>query len=139
MNIAYFLQPKSQVAYLYDDFTVRQGLEKMKEHGYTAIPIVTRKNEYVGVISEGDFLWYLMKAFVKNEEAETIEIEKVKIRDVPWKNTIEPIHIDTDVEELLQRALNQNFVPAVDDRGVFIGIITRKDIIQHFIDKAKDK
>ena len=60
MNIAYFLIPKSSVAYLYDDFTFRQGLEKMRHHGYTAIPVITRDGQYVGTVSEGDFLWQLL-------------------------------------------------------------------------------
>ena len=59
MNIAYFLLPKSNVAYLYDDYTFRQGLEKMRYHGYTAIPVITRNGTYVGTVSEGDFLWQL--------------------------------------------------------------------------------
>ena len=60
MNIAYFLIPKSSVAYLYDDFTFRQGLEKMRHHGYTAIPVITRDGRYMGTVSEGDFLWRLL-------------------------------------------------------------------------------
>ena len=56
MNIAYFLLPKSRIAYLYDDFTIRQGLEKMRNRGYTAIPVITRDGRYVGTVSEGDFL-----------------------------------------------------------------------------------
>ena len=60
MNIAYFLLPKSRIAYLYDDFTFRQGLEKMRNRGYTAIPVITRDGRYVGTVSEGDFLWRLL-------------------------------------------------------------------------------
>ena len=60
MNIAYFLLPKSRIAYLYDDFTFRQGLEKMRNRGYTAIPVITRDGRYVGTASEGDFLWKLL-------------------------------------------------------------------------------
>ena len=33
------------------------------------------------------------------------------------------------MEDLIDRAMEQNFVPVVDDRGQFIGIITRRDII----------
>ena len=51
MNIAYFLLPKSRIAYLYDDFTIRQGLEKMRNRGYTAIPVITRDGRYVGTVS----------------------------------------------------------------------------------------
>ena len=60
MNIAYLLVPKQNVAYLYDDFTLRQALEKMRSHGYAAIPVINRDNQYVGTVSEGDFLWYLV-------------------------------------------------------------------------------
>lgn len=61
MNIAGLLLPKSMVAYLYDDFTLRQGLEKMKYHGYSSIPVISRAdNRYVGTVSEGDFLWYFV-------------------------------------------------------------------------------
>ena len=60
MNLAYYLTPKSNVAYLYDDYTFRQGLEKMRHHNYRAIPVISRDGQYVGTVSEGDFLWRLL-------------------------------------------------------------------------------
>ena len=63
MNIAFLLTPKASVSCLYDDCTVRQGLEKMKAHGYTSIPVITRDNKYAGAVSEGDFLWYLVRQY----------------------------------------------------------------------------
>ena len=54
MNIAYFLIPKRSVAYLYDDCTFRQGLEKMHHHSYTAIPVIARDGRYI-VTSSGAF------------------------------------------------------------------------------------
>ena len=51
MNIAYFLLPKSRIAYLYDDFTFRQGLEKFLYRVYTAIPVITRDGRYAGTVS----------------------------------------------------------------------------------------
>ena len=39
------------------------------------------------------------------------------------------------MEDLLEKTLNQNFVPVVDDLNHFIGIITRKDVIQYFYKK----
>ncbi|MFR3072468.1 MAG: CBS domain-containing protein, partial [Paeniclostridium sp.] len=59
MNILFFITPKSEVAYIYDDYTMRQALEKMEYHRYSAIPIINRSGEYVGTITEGDLLWYL--------------------------------------------------------------------------------
>ena len=43
--------------------------------------------------------------------------------------------ITADVDELLTLAMNQNFVPVVDDLGSFIGIVTRRDIIRHLTEK----
>ena len=39
MNILFFLKPKAEVAYLYEEFSMRQGLEKLERSGYTAIQI----------------------------------------------------------------------------------------------------
>ena len=52
MNIAFLLQPKSDTAFLYDDFTLRQGLEKMRHHGYTAIPVIDREGKYITTIRQ---------------------------------------------------------------------------------------
>ena len=60
MNILFFLIPKEDVSFIYEDNSVRQGIEKMRAHGYTAIPVLTRDGKYVGTISEGDFLWHLV-------------------------------------------------------------------------------
>lgn len=57
MNVLFFLTPKSKVAYIYDDFTLRQTLEKMEYHRYSAVPLLTREGKYVGTITEGDLLW----------------------------------------------------------------------------------
>ncbi len=135
MNILFFLKPKSTVAYLYDDHTVRQGLEKMYAHGYTAIPVITREGKYVGTVSEGDFLWYIL---LKNtQEQNLISLEDSYIRDILRDKRDKAVKINETVDSLLLRVMDQNFVPVVDDREVFIGIITRRDIIKYFYDKEK--
>ncbi len=134
MNISFFLQPKIDVAYLYEDYSIRQALEKMKFYGYTAIPVLSVKNEYIGTISEGDFLWSICN-FEKKEimEKEPQSLEHLKISDISFRRKYPSVKIDTSMEELLERAMNQNFVPVVDDRNIFIGIITRRDIMRYFV------
>ena len=34
--------------YVYDDFTLRQTLEKWENNRYASIPVLNRKGEYVG-------------------------------------------------------------------------------------------
>lgn len=128
MNVLRFLTPKSNVAYIYDDYTLRQALEKMEFHRYSAIPIINRAGEYVGTLTEGDLLWAIKNQYSLNiREAENFPITRVQRR---MDN--EPVTANTSMEDLISVALNQNFVPVIDDRGVFIGIVTRKEIMRYF-------
>lgn len=134
MNILFFMKPKGEVSYLYDDFSMRQGLEKLERSGYTAIPVINRRGEYEGTITEGDFLWALKNKFSLDlKQAEEVPLETVKRR-----SRVEPISINANMEDLVSKAMNQNFVPVIDDKGIFIGIVTRKDIIE-FCYKAYTK
>ena len=133
MNIAYFLLPKNRVAYLYDDYTFRQGLEKMRHHGYTAIPVISRDGKYVGTVSEGDFLWRLLSDEQDSQRACSMkDLEQLRVRDILRETQYLPVRITVSMEELLSSAMNQNFISVVDDTGSFIGIVTRKDIIRYF-------
>lgn len=140
MNIAHFLTPKSEVGCLLADCTLRQGLEKLKRSGYAALPVVTRSNRYVGTISEGDFLWYLVWDAEEQKEISQIPIqrtENVTVRDVLTIDRNPPVRITATMEQLVGRAMNQNFIPVVDDLGSFIGIVTRRDVIRYLHEKEK--
>ena len=138
VNIAYFLLPKSHTAYLYDDCTFRQGLEKMRHHGYTAIPVINREGKYVGTVSEGDFLWQIVSGEQENLRACSMrDLEQLQIRDILRDSHYLPVRITVSIEELLSSAMNQNFIPVVDDFDCFIGIVTRKDIIRYFAGETK--
>ena len=136
MNIAYFLMPKSKVAFLYDDCTFRQGLEKMRHHGYTAIPVISRSGQYIGTVSEGDFLWALVQD--TRGEVEPIALkdtETLHVRDIIRPGQYPCVRITVSMDALLHNATTQNFIPVVDDLGNFIGIVTRKDIIRYFAEE----
>lgn len=132
MNILFFLTPKSEVAYIYDTDSLRQTLEKMENHRYSAIPLISKKEgRYLGTLTEGDLLW-----FVKEKGNLSVkEAEDFSIMEVPRKWDNEPVDVDVDMENLLNKVMNQNFVPVIDDDRRFIGIITRKDIIQYLSKK----
>ena len=135
MNIIHFLKPKSEVAYIIDDFTVRQTLEKMHVHRYSAIPILSRKGEYLGTITEGDILWFIKDyAFLNLKKAEDFPVISI-----PRKIDNRPVYITAHVEELYRLSLDQNFIPVLDDRSMFIGIVTRKDLLTFFQEKPTTK
>ena len=132
MNILFFLTPKEDVAFIYDDFTLRQVLEKMEHHRYSAIPILSRNGKYVGTLTEGDLLWGIKNKY----SLDLKKAENIPITDMPRRSDNRPVHINTNVDDLVTTSLDQNFVPVIDDRGIFIGIITRKNIIKYFYEKS---
>ena len=130
MNISFFLTPKAMTAYIYCNDTIRQGMEKMYHHGYTAIPVLDEDGHYLGTITEGDFLWTVLD--FHHPMPEMRDLEKRYISEIPLRWNYESVHINATMEELYHRSISQNFIPVVDDRGMFIGIVTRQDIIKYF-------
>lgn len=125
MNVLFFLKPKSEVAFLYEEYTLRQALEKMERSHFSAVPMINKAGEYVGTVTEGDILWTIKARYNINLK----DAEEMFLRDVTRRVHFESISIDANMEDIVAKAMNQNFVPVVDDKKVFIGIITRKDII----------
>lgn len=127
MNILFFLTPKKDVAYIYEDETLRQALEKMEFHKFSAVPIISRTGCYIGTLTEGDLLWG-----IKNKYNLSLrDAEKVTVLTIDRRLDNQPVSADARMENLIDKALNQNFVPVVDDQKHFIGIITRKDILKY--------
>ncbi len=127
MNIAFFLLPKKEVVCLSLNNTVRQALEKMEYHRYTAVPLVDEQGKYVGTITEGDLLWNLKKSPSLNLEG----TEKILLREIPQQMQNDPVRVDAEIESLISLAIAQNFIPVVDDHDVFIGIVRRREIIEY--------
>ncbi|WP_211749824.1 CBS domain-containing protein [Paenibacillus sp. Marseille-Q4541] len=128
MNIAFFLLPKQEVATVTSDATLRQTLERMEYHRFTAVPILTKDGKYKGTVTEGDLLWHM-----KNSKGEiTFEnASKYYLKDVPLRVDIKPVSIDANMGDLINLAKAQNFVPVVDDMDRFIGIVRRSQIIEY--------
>lgn len=127
MNIAFFLTPKSEVVSENINSTIRQALERMEYHRYTAIPVLDDNGKYIGTLTEGDLLWKL-----KNTPSlDFNNTNKVRLNDVPRRMINKPVRINSNIEDLFHTSVNQNFVPVIDDKDVFIGIIKRSNIINY--------
>ena len=134
MNVLMLLSPKSDVKYLYDTYSLRQGLEIMRIHGYTALPVIDGDGKYVGAVSEGDFLWHILDG----DGGNIIKAcEDEKITSIIRKDLAPAVNVSVDMESLVDQTMKQNFVPVVDDRGTFIGIVTRQSIIKMLRREAK--
>lgn len=134
MNILFFLKPKSDIAYIYDYHTVRQALEIMEHYKYSCIPILNKEGKYVGTITEGDLLWGMKKENLFNVKA----AEEKSIMKIDRRVTYDYVKSNTKMENLIDRAMEQNFIPVVDDDEHFIGIVTRRDIIGYCYSKLRE-
>ena len=124
MNILFFLTPKEEVAHVKED----------ESHGYTAIPLLTKGGRYIGTITEGDLLWEMKE----KDFPDVHRMEKIRITDVKRHRDNKAVRISESMEDLFEKITNQNFVPVVDDDGIFIGIVTRKDILVYLGNKLKN-
>ena len=135
MNILFFLIPKQRLEFLYDNYSLRQALEKMRVTSYTALPVVSKKDgTYVGTVSEGDLLWHILDHNYFNIK----DLEDVDLLEIIDRSKYPRVKIGARIEDLVHLILAQNFVPVVDDRDIFMGIVTRRSVIDYFYKLSKD-
>ena len=126
-NILFFLTPKAMCSYINDDASIRQALEKMESAGYTSLPILSKQGEYRGNLTEGDLLWALKNiCYMDMRQAEARRISEIERR----RDNL-PVRVNTDMRDLVERAITQNCVPVVGDKGAFIGLVTRSAIVKY--------
>lgn len=131
MNIFFLLTPKTACAYLRAEDSLRQALERMESSSYAALPILGKDGSYRGTLTEGDVL----RAIKSRNLTDLRDMEKVGIMDIAHRRDNAPVSVDARVENLLSSAIEQNFIPVVDDRDTFIGIITRKAVLQYCMER----
>ncbi len=135
MKVAFFLIPKNEVVFLTPKTSMRQALERMEHHSYSAVPLVDDQGCYAGTITEGDLLWKL-----KNTQGLDVGgMEKIMVKDIACHEKNKPVRIDSRIVDLLNAASEQNFVPVVDDQGVFIGIVRRREIIEYCAELIRER
>ena len=130
-NILFFLTPKAMCVYLYDDFTIRQALEKMESAGYAALPILNKRGEYRGALTEGDLMWAIKNMCYMDMR----QAEAHRIMEISRRKEYLPVRVTTSMHDLVSRASTQNFVPVVDDKDAFIGIVPRSVIIKYCLQR----
>ena len=126
-NVLFFITPKSQTTYLTSDFSIRQALEKIKYHRYTSVPIIDKFGKYVGTITEGDLLWFI----IENNILDIKKLEEIKLSEVKRNRDNFAVNVSSKVSDLFSIITNQNFVPIVDDSNVFIGKKKKKSVIKY--------
>lgn len=131
MNIAMFMTPKVCSSFVHADDSVRQGFEVLRNSGFTAIPVVDKNEKYIGCFTEGDILRYSHKC----DSTSLKDYEKEQIKNVIRENFCPSVNLSEDISKVFTMILEQNFIPIVDDRNIFSGIITRSAVLKHLLDE----
>ncbi len=130
-NILFFLTPKAELEYIDSDSTVRQAIEKMEYHRYNVVAVVDSvTGKYLHSISEGDLLFFLKTHGCTVEESSRFDLEEVEVH-----RNYRSVSIAMTMDDLIALIVAQNFVPVTDDKGVFIGIVTRKAVMNYLLGK----
>ncbi len=130
MNAFKIMIDKAECKYLYEDITFEDGLKQFQEGGYTAVPVIREDGTYVGTVRDKDFLLKCTNIDGCKPENYRDELCKLTIGDIVEAKWNPAVNISKDINDVLLLSMQQNFVPIVDDRNVFVGIITRRDIIR---------
>ena len=131
MNILFFLTPKAKCAYLRAEDSLRQTMERMDHAGFMALPILAADGSYCGTLTEGD----LLRAFRDLALMDMRQAEKHNIMECTIRREVNAVPVTTQITDLLNTAIDQNFVPVVDDKNAFIGIVTRRVILQYCLER----
>lgn len=126
MNILLLLMPKKNITYLTTNLSIKDALVILKDVRFNSVPLLDENGRYVGTITEGDLLWFLEENGYEKKPA-------MLLNNIARNRDYAPVSINESMEQLMLTSLNQNFIPILDDRGFFIGIVTRKDLLNHFI------
>ena len=132
MNLLFFLTTKAMCAYIEADDTLRQAMERMERSGYSALPVLDKNGKYCGVVTEGDLLWTVKRVC----GLDLRQTEEHSISEIQHRRAVQPVRVDTRVEDLISVAADQNFVPVIDDKGDFIGIVTRSRILKYYLETS---
>lgn len=120
-------------AFLNENSTVRQAIELFDVHKYSVIPLVDNDGHFVGTLSEGDLL-----CFLKNKVKYDIKAtEKVSVKDMERYREYRSLEVNSMWSEFFVLSLDQNFIPVTDDKGIYIGIVKRREIIKFLSDKVE--
>ena len=120
-----FMIPADNVANVIDQHTLSTGLLILTQSNYTMIPVLSAESKLMGVIS----MSMIIKAVMTVDAIEMERLDELKVRDVMLCQPVR-VQANCNLAEVLNYLIDQNFVCVVDGDNRFLGIITRKNVMQ---------
>ncbi|WP_311465207.1 cyclic-di-AMP-binding protein CbpB [uncultured Abiotrophia sp.] len=120
-----FMIPADNVANVIDQHTLSTGLLILTQSNYTMIPVLSAESKLMGVIS----MSMIIKAVMTVDAIEMERLDELKVRDVMLSQPVR-VRANCHLADVLNYLIDQNFVCVVDGDNRFLGIITRKNVLQ---------
>ena len=122
-NILFFLTPKAMCVHLNTEDTLRQAIGRMEKARYAALPILNRKGEYCGTLTEGDVLWAL-----KNKcNLDLQQAKHLKIMDHTCKVGVLQIDCNTKLFKEMVGFQLERYIPYINLAGGWTMSDTTRD------------
>jgi acetoin utilization protein AcuB len=118
------------------DTPFQDALKLMNDHGFRRLPVVNKKGNLVGIVSERDLLYASPSPATSLSVWEiTYLLSKIHIREIMTKEVITTMS-DTPIEDAAHLMADNKIggLPVVDERNRVVGVITETDIFKSFVE-----
>ncbi len=123
--------PASDVAIVREDDSLVHAILVLSSSGYQTIPVLDRENRVRGLISISNIVTNSEDLSIFDED----KLAQIKVKQV--MNQVVPILFDNyNLEDVLRLIINNNFICVTHKNGYFLGIISRKVILERFTNIA---
>lgn len=123
-----FLIPASRIAFVQDDNPLYHAFLILTKVKYSKIPVLDKEHRVVGLLS----LAMITDKMLMTDEISVAPLSELKVRDVMQTDFDKINFVETTLETQLHLLIDNAFLPVVDDRGVFQGLLTRREWIKAF-------
>lgn len=124
--------PKNKVDYIYSDLSIGEAIKILEKRRYQMVPVVERGSfRYLYSLSSSDILRKIVG------EDKVKEVLEEPVSNCPIRRLVLAAPASTPIEEIFDLSANQNYVPLVDEKGAFVGILTRKAFLYYLQSKGQ--
>ncbi len=135
LSVIDVMEPASQR--VFPDMELREAARIMIRGGYTALPVVNKNDEIVGMISEKDlirdFLPGYVRLFESGGEGARDEAESRQVRDV-MSRAVLCLPTEAGINDAASIIVNKNVDPLpLTSEGKWVGLISRRSLIRKLL------
>lgn len=140
---------EKNVYFLNEDQSVAEAMIEMMHKGVSGMPIINKRQELIGFISEGDLLNYLFKlgkkhdplfaedfAHIRESDIEALDELKAELQDEPVMNLatrkVVTLYEDDTYDDACRCLGKKRIkkVPVVDQDEQLVGVLSRSNMLR---------